>query len=144
MGEWCPHCKKSIHLTDIKPITINPITGAFCVALFVLFLNGREVYYKLVSNMVNMVDIIDIVILSLLTFGIYKKSRICITIMFVHVFIEGIGNIIMGLNKDYQDSRFGYLSVVIVALFINFSIFRGMIATFVYHKMIREQEQTKE
>jgi len=64
--------------------------------------------------------------------------------MFVHVFIEGIGNIIMGLNKDYQGWRFGYLSVMIMTLFINYSIFRGMIATFAYHKMIREQEQTKE
>ena len=74
-GYWCPHCKKSIHLTDTNHInSLNPITGAFCVALFVLFLNGREVYYKLVSNMASTVDIVDIVILSLLTFGIYKKE----------------------------------------------------------------------
>jgi len=42
------------------------IIAAFFVALFVVFLNGREVYYKLVNDTANVMDKIDIVILSLI------------------------------------------------------------------------------
>jgi hypothetical protein len=144
-GEIKKKIEAGIGILDPIEKTKWYIIRAFVVALLVLFLNGREYYYKLVGGTLNMVNTIDIVILSLLAIGIYKKSRICITIMFVHVLIvEGIGNIILGLNQDYYKAfRFGYLTVIIMALFINYSIFRGMIATFAYHKMIREQGQTK-
>lgn len=120
--------KKSIDMAYLTTIIVTIVTGVYS-----LYYIG--VFYGLV----------DIILLSVLSFGIYKKSRICVTIMFMWVLIGSVMKFVNGVMMQTEGQKPPGVPVyMIMAFFISLIIYQGMRGTFAYHKMIREQEQTKE
>jgi hypothetical protein len=74
--------------------------------------------------------IIEGVIILLLTFGLYKKSRICATILIIIFILESISKIALNMSSSMM-------------LIITYFVFRGFISTYKYH-MYKKQIQFDE
>lgn len=99
------------------------ISGVLTCVIMLLVVSDK-------MSMGNLVDIwttVDVVLIFVLAFGIYKKSRIAATFMFVYFLIS---KILLMVETGRSSGLF--LSVIFFYYY-----FQGMVGTFQYHKLVK-------
>ena len=81
-------------------------------------------------NGANLWCLIDVVFISGMTFGIYKKSRVCAIIMVIYFFINRLLRVDLLLKSP---------SMLIMTILFGWAFISGIIGTFVYHKMAKAE-----
>lgn len=76
--------------------------------------------------------LVDVFLISGLTFGIYKKSRICALAMFVYFVI----NKVILISEGNMPTNWGIMWVIL----FGYIFFQGIRGTFVYHKIIKGKD----
>ncbi len=114
--------------TDIKNAWIaGAISGVITLVFALIAMSSAEIR----QNMgIDAWLWIDVVLIFGLTFGIYKKSRICAVLMFVYFAISKL--------IQFSSGQFGGAFVAVLFLYF---YFQGMRGTFTYHKLKQEQQQ---
>jgi hypothetical protein len=156
-GDWCPHCKKSTEgrenwLTSIKKKYFYPITdietanreirGAVKAGLLV---GAVTVVYGLIWMDFSLIEVvIFLAVFYGLTFGIYKKNRVCSLVMFVSFFVNTLYAIIVKTSLIINKGDVGFLAGslifgLIIAFYINVVFLQGLRGTFAYHRMLRNK-----
>ena len=74
--------------------------------------------------------LLDVILIFGLTFGVYKKSRVCAVLLFLYFVISKI-ILFMETGKPIG---------LIMAFLIGYHLFRGVQGTITYHKVIRGTE----
>jgi hypothetical protein len=75
--------------------------------------------------------LLDVVLIFGLTFGVYKKSRVCAVLLFLYFVVSKI-ILFMETGKPVG---------LIVAFIFGYHLFRGAQGTITYHKVIRYAER---
>jgi serine/threonine-protein kinase len=75
-------------------------------------------------------QLIDVALIFALTFGIYRKSRVCAVVMLIYFII----------SKAMLITQAGSSTGIITALIFLYYYGYGVAGTFAYHKAMREQD----
>ena len=97
------------------------ISGLFTFGITILAVN-----FGTMSSLFDIWTSIDVVLIFLLAFGIYKKSRVAASIMFVYFL----------LSKIWLITETGKFNGIILSVVFLYFYFQAMIGTFQYHKLI--------
>jgi len=172
-GDWCPHCKKSTEgrqhpvkswiakyfypITDIESankaikeaVTAGLVVSSLSVIIPFLFIVS---YAKQLINVLNALASVGVPFC--LTFGIYKKSRVCSLIMLIYFLLLTLlaigflvlcivleskrlgGRIAIGSNPIETGLIF---MGVAAAFFGNIIFIQGLRGTFAYHRILRKE-----
>ncbi len=141
MGDWCPHCNKSIpkevpSAIEIAKKDINKalIAGVIIGLFYVISTGGKT--------------IISYIILLGLTLGVYFKSRVCaVLLLAICVFFWGTLFYIFftGDNGgvDIGVKPIALALVAVFALLICYPFYKGIKGTIAYHKLLKEENGTE-
>ena len=113
---------------------LNKIKGGWIAALvsgtFTLIFTLAATFGNDITGFIGPEMFIDVVLIFSLAFGIYKKSRIAATVMFVYFVI----------SKIYIWAVTGQFSGTILAVIFLYFYFQAMVGTFQYHKLLNNRE----
>ncbi|HEX9061332.1 MAG TPA: hypothetical protein VF941_14225 [Clostridia bacterium] len=124
---------------SIAAIRVGVTAGVILAFVNFLYIVLPIIFYKDYRNLPAMVDTI---VFALLTFGLYKKSRICAVLLISLYALENILKIFL-FGTTYQTSN----SKLFFTLFIAYGFVRGTMGTFSYHKelnSVKEVENSQE
>ncbi len=142
-AKFCPQCGTELILGDndvltsvsaenvkihLKRIRTAWIAGIVCgiATLIVSVMSAMGTYIAGFSAW----NLIDAILVFGLTFGIYRKSRVCAVIMFAYYVINEMS---MWAELDI----IGILAGLPVATLIGYCFFQGVRGTFAYHRMVK-------
>lgn len=153
-GDWCPHCKKSTEgredplkswfkkyfypIADMESAN-KSITEAVKIGLLVSTITGVYKLYVVFGIGRNPINLVDIIIVFGMSFGLYKKSRVCGSIIFVWFLFNTFYILIIKLTTIDKVNPAGLIFGILVAFYINVAFFQGLRGTFAYHKMLRKE-----
>ncbi|MBT6228228.1 MAG: hypothetical protein HOI47_16405 [Candidatus Scalindua sp.] len=114
------------------------ISVILVVALIVLYSSGEDL--EMVYIYIGCVFII-----CGLTFGVYKRSRICISTIFIYLLLVAanrlynVRQLALGGENQWADKSVLYIIFYIALLYFTFE---GMRGTFAYHKLKKQERGT--
>jgi hypothetical protein len=125
--------KKAIK--HIKTAWIAGITiGSLLIIFSIIFLLTEEKpIYGLYITIYSLLIIGISVTTFILSYGIYKKSRVCAIIMLISYVSKALESIIAGSVGN-----------ALIFIIISYFFFQGVRGTFAYHRLINEEKPPKE
>ena len=111
---------------DIKKGWIAAIVSG-CITLILVLVSINGEFDNDLSRIVDINSSVDVVLIFGFAFGIYKKSRVAATLMFVY----------FCLSKIYIIYLTGEANGFVVAMLFLYFYFKAMIATYKYHKLMK-------
>lgn len=137
-GDWCPNCKKSIHMVKSVPSEIDKAISNIKIAWIAGVVMGGWGLIASLSSLskddatysgifVIMIGVFWFVVLGL-SYGIYKKSRTCSITMLVLFVISCLGN-----------AKQGNVVTALLAVIMCYPLYKGLNGTFAYHKLVNEK-----
>lgn len=98
------------------------VSGVMTLAMILVV-----IYTNTTGNLVNAWNSLDVILIFLLAFGIYKKSRIAASVMFVYFLASKIMII----------AETGKFNGMLLAIIFLYYFFQAMVGTFQYHKLVK-------
>jgi hypothetical protein len=138
-GDWCPHCKKSITKSrsgeepkQVQDLRLREIKNAIKAAWIAGVISGSITLICALTGYMNrnLYSLIDVFIAYGLSFGIYRKSRICALLICLYFVASKIYIIIEG-GRDIRP--FGIFVGLVFAVFFAY----GAYGTIIYHKIYK-------
>jgi len=103
--------------------------GIFCGAITLIIVIISLVTGEALLG-IDAYALIDVVLIFALTFGIYKKSRLCAIAMFIYFLISKVMMFVSNPN----------ISGIILTLLLLYYFYNGIRGTFQYHKLKAKNE----
>jgi hypothetical protein len=138
--EWCPHCKNSIPKIQVSP-EIQEITNlefkkantAIKGAWIAGIVSGSITLICVIGGFLGMdsYSLVDVLLAYGLSYGIYRKSRICAMALLIYFVICKIYILIYGRGTNPLG--------ILVGLLLTFFYAYGAYGTFLYNKLISRE-----
>ena len=100
------------------------VSGVITLAMVLLVVYSGS---KSAGNVVDLWNSLDVVFIFILAYGMYKKSRIAASIMFIYFLA----------SKILIIAETGQPNGVLLSLMFLYYFFQAMVGTFQYHKLVR-------